>query len=194
MRIGYAGRLIPGKGLDVLMRALATVRQEHDVSLLVAGDGPSRQELERLAGSLDLRDRVTFLGWTDDIGGFWSRCHLAVAPNDRTDESFCLSIAEAMSYSRPAVVTDRGALPELVIPEKTGVVVPAGDATALAGAIAYYALSPDRVSVHGRAAREHAERSYSLERCAERFLELAEALLVRRGSDGNNTAMGHVKG
>lgn len=179
LRIGYVGRLFPGKGLDVLLRALALL-QPHPkgvrVTLTVAGEGPTRESLEALARKLDVSDLVTFVGWTDDVAEFWSGCHLAVAPNDLFVESFCMAIAEAMTCARPTVVTSRGALPELVVPDVTGAVVRGGDANALAAAISRYVEDPDLLAVHGRAARGLAEEKLRLDRCADRYLDLARTL------------------
>jgi glycosyltransferase involved in cell wall biosynthesis len=179
--VGYAGRLFPGKGVDRLITAVSILANRDPgsrVSVQVAGDGEMRRKWERLAQTLGIGDRVRFLGWTDDVVGHWARCHVAVAPNDRFVESFNVSVAEAMAAGRPTIVTDRGALPELVLAQSTGTVVPAADDRALADALAAYACDPDRVHAEGAAARRRATENYSLTQSAQRYLALADELVA----------------
>jgi glycosyltransferase involved in cell wall biosynthesis len=181
--LGYAGRLFPGKGVDVLLRAIALLQRRDTplpVILRVAGDGECRKAWEELARGLGIADRVSFSGWTEDVIGHWAACHVAVTPSNGFVESFCMSAAEAMLMGRPAIVTDRGALPELVVPGVTGQIAAAGDGRALAAAIAAYALDPRRVSGEGEAARQRIVTHYSLRESASRYLELASELLAQR--------------
>jgi glycosyltransferase involved in cell wall biosynthesis len=182
LTVGYAGRLFPGKGVDRLIRAVSILADRDPgcrVYVQVAGDGEMRRTWERLAQSLGIGDRVRFLGWTDDVVGHWACCHVAVAPNDRFVESFNVSVVEAMAAGRPTIVTDRGALPELVVTQGTGMVVPAADDRALAAALAAYASDPDRVHTEGAAARRRAAENYSLTQSAQRYLALADELVGR---------------
>jgi glycosyltransferase involved in cell wall biosynthesis len=183
LRLGFVGRLVAGKGVDVLLRALALVRDRATGPapvLAIAGDGPARPALERLARSLRLGDdRLAFLGWTTDIAGFWTARDLAVAPNDHLIESFCLSVAEASGAARPAIVSDLGALPELVVDGVTGLIVRPGDVDGLARAIERYRDGPDRLTAHGAAARRFAEENLGIQRCADRYLELLASLPAR---------------
>ena len=183
LRLGFVGRLVPGKGVDVLLRALALVRERSPAPapmLAVAGDGPARPSLERLARRLGLDDRqVAFVGWTSDIPRFWATRDLAVAPNDHLVESFCLAVAEALAAARPAIVSDRGALPELVVDEATGLIVRPGDVDGLARAIEGYRDAPDRLTAHGAGARRFAEENLDLRRCAEGYLHLLASLPAR---------------
>lgn len=176
---GFAGRLFPGKGLDRLIGAVALLaRREPELSIRVrvAGDGEMRAAWERLAREQGVAERIEFLGWSDDIAAHWASCHVAVAPNDVLAESFGMTVLEAMASGRAAIVSDRGALAELVEPERTGLVVAAGDERALADALARYARDPGLHRAHGAAARERAASAYSLRRCAERHLALAGEL------------------
>ncbi len=184
LRIGYAGRLYPGKGVDVLLRALALLDGNGDgprVTLAIAGEGPTRPQLEQLADSLGVSHRVSFLGWTEDIGAFWADCHLAVAPNDHLPESFCMATVEAMACARPTIVTAQGALPELVRDGVTGTVVRPGDPASLASAISVYARTPELLISGGEAAYAFAWQNFRLDQCADRYLDLTRELAC--GSD-----------
>jgi rhamnosyl/mannosyltransferase len=165
--------------MDVLLRALALLRDDSTMptpSLTLAGDGPSRRELTVLAQSLGVEKYVRFIGWTDDVAAFWAEHHLAVAPSYELLESFGMAVIEAMACARPSIVSDRGALPELVDLDVTGAVVAAGDALKLAKAIDSYRSSPDLLSAHGIAAYEQARRRFTLERCADDYLNLADTV------------------
>ena len=180
LRLGYLGRLFPGKGLDRLLRAMAMLAEGDGppVSLRVAGDGPMRWRWQELAQQLGLGDAVTFVGWTDDILGHWAQCHVAVAPNDSFVESFCMSMLEAMAAGRPTLVTNKGALPELVLNGITGRVVPAGNEHILAAVISEYSANPAQIQLHGAEARSRAETTYSLETAALGYADLADRLDV----------------
>jgi glycosyltransferase involved in cell wall biosynthesis len=192
LTVGYSGRLCDGKGVDVLLRAVALTRIDHDLPqprLRIVGDGPSRASLEALARQLNVATRVEFLGWSDDVAGFWDGCDLAVTPASELAESFSMSTLEAMARGCATIVTDRGALPELVIAEKTGVVVPAGDAPALAQAINAYASSPDLARRHGDAAQSLARSRFSLAECARAYVRFATEILDARPDRRRKSAL-----
>ena len=180
LHVGYVGRLYPGKGVDRLIRAIARLAHQKPASrveLLVAGDGEMRGPWTQLARELGVADQVQFVGWTDNVREHWARCHVAVAPNDTFIESFGMSVLEAMEAGRATIVTDRGALPELIVPGQTGEIVAAGDEAALADALAAYAADPGLVVSHGAAARQRAVAAYSLTNTADQVAGLARDLL-----------------
>jgi len=177
--VGFASRLFPGKGLDRLIGAvalLARAQPDRRVVVRVAGDGEMRAPWEALARELGVADRIVFEGWSDAIAEHWAGCHLAIAPNDGLAESFGMSVLEAMAAARPTIVSDSGALPELVRAGATGQVVAAGDERALADAIGRYLRHPAELRAHGAAAHARASAEYSLARCAGRYLALAGEL------------------
>jgi glycosyltransferase involved in cell wall biosynthesis len=182
--VGYVGRLYPGKGIDVLLRAVAELKQlslPRPLRVRIAGDGQMKDAWLNLASRLEVLDVVSFDGWTDDVAGHWARCHVAVAPNDTFVESFCMSIVEAMACGRPTIVTDGGALPELVVAGETGSVVPAGSVAALAAALEQYARMPAELDRQARAARSRAMTGYSLDSVAERYERLCRRLVSEAG-------------
>jgi glycosyltransferase involved in cell wall biosynthesis len=127
------GRLVPKKGMDVLLRAMAQLVGEGlDLRLGIAGDGPEREPLVALAGALGLADRVRFAGWQWDIAAFLSGAGLFVLPS--LDEPFGIALIEAMGRGVPVVATATQG-PRELLGEREGWLVPAGDAQALAQAI-----------------------------------------------------------
>jgi glycosyltransferase involved in cell wall biosynthesis len=182
LRLGYVGRLIPGKGVDVAIRSMAQLRETNvDLpKLTVAGDGPEKTALETLARELNLADSVEFIGWTNDISGFWKAQHISVAPAHEFIESFCMTVVEAMAHGRPSIVSDRGALPELMLPGTTGSIVQPGSVAGLADAIGTYIEAPNLAVEQGAAAYSHARQNYTLRRCADDYIALARRVLGNR--------------
>ncbi len=94
------------------------------VELLLAGEGPQRSDLEKLAGELGLLDSVVFLGRVDDVPGLFASAHVVVHPSYR--EGLSNSILEAMGEGVPVIASRVGGTPELVHDGETGLLVPPG--------------------------------------------------------------------
>ncbi len=128
--IGTLGRLDRGKGIDVLLRALPALS---DVRVVIAGDGPERRHLQRLADELRIGDRVEFLGWLTDPARLLADLDVLVVPS-RAD-SMPLVILEAMHTGLPVVATTVGSVPEVITDRSTGLLVPPDEPSALAAAL-----------------------------------------------------------
>ncbi|NUR80908.1 MAG: glycosyltransferase, partial [Dermatophilaceae bacterium] len=134
--VGFVGRLEAPKGADVLLRAVSL--QGH-LRCRLAGDGPDRHRLEELAASLGVTDRVEFVGALApaQLPGFYRSLDVLAVPSLTTPswvEQFGRVALEAMACGVPVVVSDSGALPEVV--GDAALVVPEGDAAGLAKAVA----------------------------------------------------------
>jgi glycosyltransferase involved in cell wall biosynthesis len=159
-RLVAVGRLIPIKGFDVLLRAFAAARAHlPELTLEVAGAGPLDADLRSAAP-----EGVTFLGPVDEIQEVYERNAIVVVPS--RGEGFGMVALEAAERGRPAVVSDVGGLPEIVVQGETGLVVPPEDAQALASAIVALASDADRVRAYGAAARRRALESFTEEAAA----------------------------
>jgi glycosyltransferase involved in cell wall biosynthesis len=128
----YAGRLVPQKALGV---ALEAVRQTEDVSLLVAGDGPDRRELEGRARALQLDGRVRFLGPQPRRGVFELLKAGDAAVLSSNWENFPHMAIEALAVGTPVVATQVGGVEEILRDGSNGLLVRPGDPEALAAAI-----------------------------------------------------------
>jgi len=160
-RIGALGRLHVNKGFDVLIRATGVLRDRGvEASLVIAGDGPEKEALERLIADLKLNDRVSLLGWIEPPDDFLAGLDVFVLSS--RVEPFGLVVAEAMAAGAPVVSTridgprhilGDGALAQMVAPE---------DAEALADALV--AVMGDWPAVLDRAchAQAHALETYGL--------------------------------
>ena len=171
------GRLIPIKGHDILLEALVEVRTViPEVTLEVAGDGPLEGELAATVARLDLSDHVTFLGRVAQPAPVFERAELVVVPS--LGEGFGMVALEAMERGRPVIASDVGGLPEIVADGETGLVVPSGDADALAEAMVALAGDLDRARAMGLAGRERALAEFTPERSAQRIEELYAGALA----------------
>jgi glycosyltransferase involved in cell wall biosynthesis len=173
------GRLDPLKDQPSLLRAFRLVAAEHpDTHLVIAGDGPLRGDLERLAASLEIRERVLLLGARADVADLLP--HFEVFVMASISEGLPLSILEAMACARPVVATGVGDIPGTVQDGVSGVIVPPGRAEALAAALSGLLASPTRVAAFGHAGRLAAERRFSLTSTVEQYEALYRSLLVHR--------------
>ncbi len=187
---GFAGRLIPGKGVDVLLRALASLDPQWNVVARIAGDGPARGELQRLAVELHLGARVEFTGVVRDMPVFWKSCDLAVTPSHELIESFGMVAVEAMACGLPVIASARGGLTEIVRDGETGAVFHPGNWRELAGVLAAYAADHRMLELHGRAARARCESMFEIGRCARDFERLINELCGRRAGPRSLMAPG----
>lgn len=163
--IAFAGRLSPEKGIDVLIKAVAL---EPSLSLVVAGDGPDREHLERMAERM-APGRVRFVGRLsrDDTLALM-RASTAVAVPSTWYENQPIVILEAFASGVPVVGTDLGGLPELIHPGETGELVEPADASALGQTLASLVADPIRAFESGRVARRFVEAEFSPEFHLER--------------------------
>lgn len=177
--VGTVGRLDPVKDHAGLLRAFAGLTAAHpDALLVIAGDGPCREELTRLTGALGLGERVRLLGDRRDVPGVLSALDLFVLPS--IAEGMSNTILEAMASGLPVVATRVGGNPELVEEHVTGRLVPSRDPGALADAVAVYLDDPHVRAVQGKAARQRATERFGLERMCEGYVDLYRRLVGGR--------------
>lgn len=164
--LGMLGRLHRGKGQDLFLRALAALR-DRGIAFRgrIVGGGPFADELHALRAELGLRDRVELTGFVDDPAPHLAAMDIVAVPSRK--ESLPLAALEAMAAGRAVVASDAGDLPLAVGP--AGRIVRAGDAEALAGALAALATDPAERDRLGRAARARIEGHYTVETMAARF-------------------------
>lgn len=181
-RLGYLGRHSVDKGLVVLAEALGRLRDPAGVRLVLAGTPRFVDEgvAHRVREALEpLGDRVEHLGWVDPaelLGGVDGLVVPSVAP-----ESFGLAAAEAMAAGVPCLVSDAGALPE-VVGDSHPWVVPAGDPDALARAIDAWAdAGPTELAAVGRAEQARWAAELSEDAARPRVAAILEAVGARGG-------------
>jgi glycosyltransferase involved in cell wall biosynthesis len=159
------------KGHDDLLDAW-TALQVQGWQLLVVGDGPRRDHLERRVAHMGLVDQVRFAGNQDDVPAWYACAEIAVLPS-YGDEGVPQSLMQAAACGLPAISTPVGAIPEAVRDGKTGLLVPPRDAKALTSALSYLMTHDDLRRHMGGAAREYAQKQFGI----DRMLDAMEAML-----------------
>jgi glycosyltransferase involved in cell wall biosynthesis len=165
------GRLHEQKGHDVLLRAAADVT---DACFALAGDGPERARLERLAAELGIADRVRFLGTRNDVPDLLAAADVVVLPSRY--EGLPLSLLEAMAAGVPVVASRIPGNDELVEDRRTGVLVAPGDAAALAEALRQLLADPARRAALAEQGRKQVADRYTARAVADRVMEQYELL------------------
>jgi glycosyltransferase involved in cell wall biosynthesis len=169
-------RLVPQKGVDVAVRALAEVRRAHpDAVLVVLGEGDEREALTRLAAELGVADALFLPGRGGDVAEWLARAEVVV--HSVRWEGFGLAVLEAMLAERPVVASAVSSVPEIVVDGETGILVPPDDPTALANAIGRLLTDRDLAARFGAAGRERARREFSVDRMARRTIDVYEVVL-----------------
>ena len=159
---GFAGRLEEGKGLMVLVDALATVNQKGPLAVVrVAGMGPQQMQLEERVRELGLREQFEFVGhYSEQLGktAFMESLDVFVLPSFA--EGTPNGIIEAMAHGIPVIATTVVGIADIVDSE-CGILVPPGDAAALADAMLRLAGDQSRRAAMGAAAKQRYEKLFS---------------------------------
>jgi glycosyltransferase involved in cell wall biosynthesis len=156
------GRLHEEKGFDVLLHAFAHLLQEGEgggARLLIAGDGPERGALERLARELGLGGRVIFAGWREDVGALLAAAAVLVCPS--RVEPLGNVILEAWSAGRAVVASRVSGPAELIRDGEDGLLVPPEQPRALARALAALLAAPERAARLGERGRARFAAEFS---------------------------------
>lgn len=176
IRFMSVGRLVPQKGHDVLLDALAVLRDTlSSASLTIVGDGPLRPSLEEQARTYRIADRIQFLGFRRDLPDLYARADIAVLPSRW--EGFGLAAIEASACGLPVIASAVGGLMEAVVDHETGILVPPEEPKLLADAMRDLAMDRPRQALFGHAGRRHVERNFDIHRVAQRYAELYESLV-----------------
>jgi len=169
-------RLVPQKGVDVAIEALARVRERHPAThLVVLGEGPLRGELTSLAARRGVEDGISFPGRVGDVAWWLRRAAVVVHP--ARWEGFGLALLEAMLCEKPIVAARVSSIPEIVLDGETGLLVSPDDPAGMADAVNVLLDAPARATAMGQAGRIRALAEFSVARMAERTATIYEEAL-----------------
>lgn len=172
--IGTVAVLRSQKRLDLWLEVARRVSvQRPEVSFLIVGDGPLRQELEETAERLGLREQVRFAGLQEDVAPFLAALDLYLMSSQF--EGLPLALLEAMAAGVPVVATAVGGIPEVVIDGREGMLVPFGDPADLTREVLALLAEPERRRQLAVAARRRVEQDFSVGRMVREL----EALYLR---------------
>lgn len=168
--VGMTAELHPTKRIEDAIRAVGKLFYEFPtLSLTVMGEGEARERLEALIAELKLKDRVFLPGFTADAPRLLKAFDLFLMPS-RT-EALGYAAIEAGYAGLPVIAANVGGLPEVIAHEKTGLLVPAEDAEALAGAMRALLSDSERAKEYGAALKKHVEKEFSKERMIRETLD-----------------------
>ncbi|HEX7082107.1 MAG TPA: glycosyltransferase family 4 protein [Gammaproteobacteria bacterium] len=173
----------PRKGIPVLIRACDHLPAGLPIHVLLVGVGTASAEITRLIRRSPYRDRFHVLGFREDAPQIMAASDVTVLPSLRR-EGLPRSVIESMAYETTPIVTDAGGSPELVEHERSGLIVPAGDARALAAAILRLYVDRDACRDLGRNARRRIATAFTVERTAAQTLALYRELVSSSDPSG----------
>jgi glycosyltransferase involved in cell wall biosynthesis len=186
LTVGYAGGLVPEKGIDTLLHALAVCRQPVGeaggvpMRLLLAGAGPQQAALARLAAQLDLGQHVVFLGRVGStlMPAFFAGIDVLAVPSRTTPtwkEQFGRVLVEAMACQTPVIGSDSGEIPHVI--GDAGLIFAEGDAQALASQLLHLAGDPALRAELGRRGRARVLAYFTQERIAAATYQVYQQIL-----------------
>jgi glycosyltransferase involved in cell wall biosynthesis len=169
--ICFIGRLVPVKNIKSLLKAMRLVVKECPrIKLLLIGDGPERNELEKIVIENGLQSFVFFTGFRDDARDFLAEADIFVLPSYY--EGISIALLEAMSAGLPSVITNVGGNSEVIIHNENGFLYPSGDVNSLSNYIIKLYQNTSLRKDMGEKAKERVNKYFSISHTAERYTQL----------------------
>lgn len=171
----FVGQVIRGKGVDLLLKALAKVSGKWNATIV--GTGNHLDQCKQLADKLNIADRVVFTGRVDHekLESYYAAARVVVVPS-RWPEPFGMVGIEAMARGRPVVAFDSGGISDWLDDRVTGLLVPSANVDALAKAVKHLLDNPQIADQLGRCAAKHVEQSFSHKNYLDQMKEKMESL------------------
>ena len=178
--VAFVGRLLEDKGIRPLVAAIRLLQDRGTaINLLIAGDMDPANPSSVKASELDDWIRspgITWAGHVKDISAIWAKSHIGALPSRR--EGLPKALLEAAACGRPMVATDVPGCREVVIADRTGLLVPLDDSNALADAIGKLAASASLRARYGAAARDLAVEKFSASAIGRQTVQLYDHLIT----------------
>ncbi|MEA3254915.1 MAG: glycosyltransferase [Candidatus Altiarchaeota archaeon] len=167
----FLGRLVPYKGVDYLVRAFKDVGDEiKDVVLIIAGDGPLKNELKQLVGDLGLNGVLFVSVAEEDLPHYYAACDVFALPSVTRQEAFGVVLLEAMACGKPVIATNVGGVPYVV--GESGIIVEPRNTEALSSAISKILSDNEFAKKLGGKARARVEDEFNLDLVTEKILKI----------------------
>lgn len=172
--IGYAGRIAPDKGIDILLHAFTILANKYeDVKLLIAGSS-EKEYLTRVLTFIEgrnLKDKIEYLGYIDDMNLFYKKIDVLVLPSI-VKEAFGLVLCEAMYCGIPVVTTDSGAQKEIIENGIDGFIVEKDNINTLEECIEKIYNHSFNMETIRKNAREKVLHNFDIEKCVDKIMEV----------------------
>jgi len=176
--LGSVGRLCKAKGYEYLLKAFIKVKEKiSNTKLLIAGDGPLREQLEKLARNLHISTDVTFMGVLNNIPAFLNEIDIFVLSSVR--EGLPLSLLEAMAAEKPIIATAVGGIPEVIDNGSDGIIVTATNVDELKDAIISLLQDEDKRRAIGKNARNKVINYFSIESMVNELESFYDGLILK---------------
>ncbi|MFH1612938.1 MAG: glycosyltransferase family 4 protein [bacterium] len=161
--LGIIARLVPQKGHIFLLKAFKLVLEKNpDTFLFIIGDGYLKNDLEKLASILKIDSKIVFTGYKENVDEFISSFDIFIHPS--LWEGFGLIFLEVMNFGKPIIATKVAAIPEIVIDNETGILVPPENFTDLYSAIIKLINDENLRKKMGEAGKQRLEKYFSREK------------------------------
>jgi len=165
--VGIVGRLTAIKNHVMFLKSAKKVSERiANVKFVIVGGGELESEMRELAISLEIQDKVIFLGWRYDMPTIYADIDLVVLSS--LNEGTPVTLIEAMASGKAVVSTAVGGVPDIVLDGQTGILVPSGDEEKFADAIVDLLEDAEKRKQFGKRGREFVSANYTKERlCAD---------------------------
>ncbi|MFC2171940.1 glycosyltransferase family 4 protein [Acidobacteriota bacterium] len=170
----YTGRFVQRKGLDFLLMHFKVIAEKTGARLVLAGDGPIRAELERLAASQGIKDSVIFTGMVKEIPKYIQAADLFVFPSRR--EGVPNAVLEAMSAGLPVIATRIGGIEDIIESGRNGILIEPDNGEELLKAACTLLADDAKAKIMGEEARRFILHHCSFEVIGQRYRSLYDAL------------------
>lgn len=177
--IGFVGRLIEGKGIDIFLKAAAKViEQRIDARFIVVGSGPLEQDLKMMASDLGLSHNVIFTGWRSDVLHMISCFDALIQATTTFPESFGNTIIEAMALNKPIIASKVSGPDEIVLDGETGFLVEPGNVEQLTEKILIILNDKQLGKEMGNNGRIVAENKYDIKKEMRLYEDIYRKLVL----------------
>ncbi len=173
--VASIGALHDHKGHRFLVEAAERVLRSRDAAFIVAGEGPRRRELVRLARRLGVEGRFRLPGFRSDVGRLLAGASVFAFPS--IEEGLGTSLLDALLLERPVVASRVGGIPEVIVHREHGILVPPRDPAALAEGILESLADPAAAAERARRGRDRVKEEFSADRMVEGTLEVYREIL-----------------
>jgi colanic acid/amylovoran biosynthesis glycosyltransferase len=187
VRLVTIARLVEKKGVEYAIRAVAKLANvNQNIEYNIIGDGPLREDLQRLIQELDVCDMVKLLGWKQqkEIVEILDNSHILLAPSvtgkNGDQEGTPVAIMEAMAMGLPVLSTQHSGIPELIKNGVSGFLVPERDVDALAEKLNDLIKHPEVWPQMGRSGRLHVEEHHDINKLNDQLVEIYQQLRLSR--------------
>ncbi len=160
--VGTVARLIPSKGIDVLLDAVPLVLDKYpQTRFMIVGDGPAMSTLKSKAEALNCSKNIIFTGYSEYIWYYYEAFDVFVLPS--LSEGLGISLLEAMIMGKPVIASSVGGIREIVKHELNGYLVTPGDSQELANAIIYFLSNPSQAQEYAQRGEKEIKNKFDLE-------------------------------